>query len=152
MKKLLMALLICLMISGCANWFGPSARTEDVDISLKQGLIATWGDLEVKNTTLVEIANTNPVEKWGKWNVLWDGWSLDLGYPFDNSTSKDIALMLGREFGTLGKYVPINFPFKDKLVITIYPIGLYAKDLLSFEELKLKPASGGAFIKATLKF
>ena len=149
MKKILIALAIgLLLIAGCKK----EAKAEDFSVSLKQGFIATWGNWEIKNITLVETAKTHPVESWGKWNILWDGWSLDVGYPFDNPSSKDVGLLIGREFGTLGKYLPINFPFKDKLTITIYPFGLYAKELLDFKELKLKGASGGAFIKATLKF
>ena len=151
MKKNFWA-IVCMALAFLVVIAVTMCRAEEISISLKQGYIVTWGGLETKAITLIETAKTRPVEKWGKWNALFDGWSLDLGYPFDNTNSKDIALMLGREFGTLGKYLPIDFPFKDKLTITIYPVGLYGKDFLDFKVLKLKGVSGGAFLKATLKF
>jgi hypothetical protein len=130
----------------------PPVAESEFTISLKQGFISTWKDWETKNITLVETMKTRPVESWGKWNALWDGWSLDLGYPFDNSTSKDIGLLIGRQFGTLGKYLPIDFPFKDKIVLTLYPFGLYGKNFLDFKDVHLKGASGVGYITGTLKF
>ena len=151
MKRMLCVLAVVFLMTGFV--FAQEEKPKETEISLKQGFVISWDTGEIKNMTTVEIAKTAPIESLGKWNVLIDGWTLDAGFPFENSTEKDACLMLGREFGTLGKYLPfIKFPFKDKLIITLYPIGLYAKDLLNFNTLKLKGCSGGAFIKATLKF
>lgn len=146
----LMALIVALSV--LIIQFGGRARADEFEVKLKQGIIATWGDWEIKHIALVELAKTKPKEEWKKWNILWDGWSVDVGYPFDNPSNKDVGILLGREVGTIGKYLPINFPFKDKLVITIHPSGVYAKELLDFRQLKLKGASGASYIKGTIRF
>ena len=142
--KLLCTLAVCfMMMIGVAM----------ADVELKQGFVVKWDGGEIKNMTTAELMNTKPVEGWGKWNSVVDGWSIDAGYPFENSTEKDGCLVLGRELGTLAKYLPfIDLPFKDILTITVYPVGLYAKDLLNFKKLELEGCSGGSFAKATLKF
>lgn len=142
MKKMI---LILLMLS-----LADIAHAGDFQLSVKQGFLYGYEDKAIKNLTTLETLKTRPVEGWGKWNVLWDGWSLDAGFAYDADHINTGALLLGREFGTLGKYFPIDFPLKDAFVITVYPIGIRADDLFSTPNLQL--CSGGAFVKATLKF
>ena len=144
MKKLFFALLVSFIGMG---FFVNMCSAE---ITLKQGFLYGYEDKAIKNLTTAEVAKTKAVESWGKWNALWEGWSLDVGFAYDGDTMNTGALLLGREFGTLGKYLPIDFPFKDTLVITIYPIGLRADDLFAKPDLQV--CSGGAFLKASLKF
>jgi len=149
MRKLIfIALAICFVIAGCRQV--KPALAQDLNISLKQGFVYLWKDNAVKNLTTIETVHTLPVESWGKWNAIIDGWTLDVGAVWDASGINDGAIMLGREFGTLGKYLPLSFPFKDKLKITLYPIGIYIRDI--FNQPKLTAASGGAFVKLEVKF
>lgn len=143
--KLIALFLTCILIFTCTCAFA-----EDINISLKQGLIFTWKGQQLKNLTCTKVANTKVIESWGKWNALWAGWSLDAGWAYDGSEVNSCALMLGRKLGTLGDYLPIDFPFADKLEITLYPVGMYAVSI--FDHPKIQGASGGSFLKIEVKF
>jgi len=152
-KQVLMAIGIVAIGTIIALGIKSCARADE--INLKQGMVMTWHDCEFKQLTSVEIAKTdiNQVPNWPKWaKAAYDGWSLDLGYPWDNRMSRDAALVLGREFGTLGKYLPLNFPFKDKITITLYAAGIYAENMLELKDVKIKGCSGVGYLKGTLKF
>jgi len=123
---------------------------EDLNIALKQGALFTWKNQTVKNLTTFELAKTQEVESWGKWNILWAGWSLDCGFAYDASSISNGAILIGREFGTIGNYLPINFPLKDKITITLYPAGVYIDNI--FDHPKSQGCSGGAIIKLSIKF
>jgi hypothetical protein len=148
MKKIIIVLVlaICLIIAGCKK----EAKAQDLNISLKQGFVYSWQDQAVKNLTTLEIAKTKPIASWGKWNALIDGWTIDIGYAYDATTSNIGAILLGREFGTLGKYLPIDFPLLDKLSVTLYPFGIYLEDV--FNSPRAKFCSGVGIIKLSLKF
>jgi len=148
MKRILALLVVGLLMSGGCHDFMPQAIGQE--INLKQGFLYLWKDGEISNLTTVEVAKTKPVENFGKWNILWDGWTLDAGFAYKTSSLQNVALVLGRDFGTLGKYLPIDFPFKDKIQITLYPIGLYVRDI--FDHPTLTGCSGGGFIKLSIKF
>ncbi len=120
------------------------------DIELKQGMVYTLDSKEIENLTTVELASTKPIDGLGNWNMLLDGWSLDIGLAYDANELSDAALLIGREFGTLGKYLPIDFPFKDKIKITLYPIGLYFNNV--FEEPELESCIGGALFELKITF
>ena len=116
-------------------------------ITIKQGMLVKWDDpdLGVKNLSTVTIAQTHALESFGDWNMLWDGWSVDVGMAWDANSFNTAALLLGRDVGTIGKYLPIDFPLKDKLKITVYPLGIFAEDV--FDHPSVHGASGVAFIK-----
>jgi hypothetical protein len=140
---LFLILAVCLMVT--------QAFAEDSGITLKQGAIASWKDwTKIRNVSTAEVAKTNPVDGWGIWNVLWDGWSLDAGIAYDVDTINTGTLLLGREFGTLGKYLPINFPFKDKITLSLYPVGIQANNIDS--EVNINGCSGFAYLKGSIKF
>lgn len=129
-----------------------SETVSGLNLSLKQGFLMNWNDgddVKLNNLSTFEVARTKPVESWGNWNALWEGWTLDAGFAYDAAAINTGALLIGREFGTLGKYLPIDFPLKDLLKITIYPIGVSATNL--FHKPKWKACSGGAFVKFTIK-
>ncbi|MDI6732304.1 MAG: hypothetical protein QME16_00025 [Planctomycetota bacterium] len=136
---------IVLALSVCVGL----CRAEEMNVNLKQGFVYSWKHKQVKNLTTFEIAKTRAVESIGKWNALLEGWSIDAGGAYDTNVFNGV-LLLGREFGTLGKYLPIDFPLKDKISITLYPIGLYVRDIFNSPDVTL--ASGVGIIKISLKF
>ena len=144
MKKLLLVLSFILLSSSFAIADGVLIPDK---LSIKQGMLINWKDPQggVKNLSTVTVAETKPVESWGKWNALWDGWTLDAGFAYDATGFNTGALLVGRQFGTLGKYLPINFPMKDKIQVTIYPTGIEIDDL--FGQPKTHGASGLGIIK-----
>jgi hypothetical protein len=119
-------------------------------LTLKQGFVVTYDDTKVKNLTTVEVFKTKKVEKWGKWNLLWNGWTVDVGFAYDGNAMNTGAILLGREFGTLDDYLPVEFPLDNLIKVTLYPVGIYADDL--FSEIHPKMCSGGAFLKMTVNF
>ena len=103
----------------------------DEGIVLKQHALLTWKTNEYKNASTATFVKTSPIENAPKWvNMIIDGWALDGGAAYENETIKDGTLLLTREFGTLGKYIPwLIFPFKDKIMITLDIAGLYFEDI-----------------------
>lgn len=151
MRKGLITLILCLF-AGCALAQDIVEEPDNsiLTISTKQGFIIPWDSKEVKNLTTFEILKTKKVESWGKWNALWGGWSMDAGFAYDSGRLSDGGILLGRNFGTLGDYLPIEFPLKDMITITLYPAGLYLKDM--FSDLSVKGCSGLGVIKFEIKF
>jgi hypothetical protein len=143
MNKILLWVVSSLLI--CTNLFA-----QDINISLKQGFVYKLKGQQIRNLTTIELAKTKAVDNFGKWNILWAGWSMDLGWAYDANSVNTGALLLGREFGTLGNYLPIDFPLKEKINITLYPIGLYAEDL--FDHPKTQGCIGVGIIKLSIKF
>lgn len=151
MKKFILVVLIGLFVFPVVAYSQPAVVEDNApNIVVKQGFLYGYSDHAIKNLTAIEVAKTRPVDSFGKWNILFDGWSLDAGFAYTGSTLNTAALLLGREFGTLGKYLPIDFPLKDKITITIYPVALRADDL--FAHPKFQVASGGGFIKLGIQF
>lgn len=145
-KKMLLVMVAILMIAGMAQ----AGIFDDEGVSLKQAFVRSWEDGRVRNATVVEFVKTSPIEGAGMWNLLIDGWTVDAGPAYDAANLNNGVLLLGREVGTLGKYLPfIKFPFADKLTITIYPVGLLATDLLN--KPKFDGTYGLGYIKATIK-
>ena len=147
-KRLWLGLLLCVVIlfGGHADVFAKSPS-----ITVKQGYVYIYDTGDVENLTTFETLKTKPIKSWGKWNILWDGWSIDAGFSYDNSDVLNTgAVMLGRNFGTIGKYLPIDFPLKDYISITLYPAGAYINDL--FDSPKVSFCSGIALIKAEIRF
>lgn len=116
-------------------------------VQMKQGMLVPWDDPTggIENLSAMTLARTMPIESWGRWNALWDGWTLDAGFAYDSQSFNTGALLVGREFGTLGKYLPIDFPLKDKVQVTIYPFGIVATDV--FDGPSIHGASGVGIIK-----
>ena len=141
MKRTALIVAAILLITGLAY----AGTADDMGITLKQGMVMDWSSARMKNLTTFEAAKTKPVPTWGKWNALWAGWTLDAGFAYDASAIDTVAVMIGREFGTLGDYFPIDFPLKDKISITIYPIGLYIDKI--WDKAEWHGCSGGAIIK-----
>ena len=125
--------------------------TGDITITAKQGFVIDYKDGTLKNLTTFETVKTRKIDSWGKWNALWAGWSIDAGFAFDAQGVNDAALLLGRNFGTIGDYLPFDFPLKDKIVATLYPAGLYVRDIQSHKR-KFDPCGGGAIIKLEVTF
>ena len=143
MKKLILILAILLLT--------PLAMAQDeAKLTLKQGFLYLINDSQVRNFTCVQVIETKPYEPFGRWNMLWDGWVVDAGAYYDADRIDMGAVMIGRKLGTLGNYLPLNFPLKDKLDITIYPIGLAVRDM--FDSPELQPAMGGAFVRLDVRF
>ncbi len=146
MKRLIgIALIVFIfMLSGVA-------MADEAKVTLKQGGVYLWQDGQYKNTTTATIIKTSPIDSLGVWNALLDGWTIDGGVAYEDETITDGVLELGREVGTLGKYLPwLIFPFKDKIAITICPVGLYVEDALN--QPKIQGCSGFGYIKGELKF
>jgi len=154
MKKLLMVVLGGLIVLNFVAQFcwaeGAEIPLLDGSVAFKQGVIMSWDDHQVDNLSTTVLARTMPFNGWGNWNTLWDGWSVDGGVAYDATAIDTGALLIGRELGTLGKYFPIDFPLKDKINITIYPLGLIVNDIFSKPEID--GCSGLAYVKGSLKF
>ncbi len=124
-------------------------RAQEATITLKQGVLLGWESGTIKNITSVKVAETVANHNWKPWvNAIWSGNVLEAGWVYDNSAADCVAIMIGRKIGTLGDYLPIKFPFADKIEITVYPIGLMASDLTS--KPKFSGVSGGSYLQ--LKF
>ena len=153
MKKFILTLCVLFGIV-LVLFLGAVARAEEVanpiTVNVKQGFVMTWNDARVKNLTTFETIKTKKVESWGKWNALYEGWSIDAGFTYDATGMNTGAILLGRQFGTLADYLPLDFPLLKKVTVTIYPVGLYIEDLT--DHPRLKGCSGGAFINLELKF
>ena len=132
------------------------AIAADDGIILKQSQFYTWEDAQAKNATTVTILKTDasiePIASMPKWvKAVLDGWCFDAGAAYEDETIKDGCLLVGRDFGTLGKYFPwLVFPFKDRIQISIYPAGVFLPDVV--HHLAPKGCSGIGYIKGTLKF
>jgi hypothetical protein len=155
MKKLFLILGICLILCGCKQ-FNPEpafaeGESKPVTITAKEGFVMTWDNPVMKNLVTFETVRTKEVDSWGQWNALTAGWSIDAGFAFDAKTINTGALLIGRQFGTLADYLPfLDYPLLNKISITIYPVGLYIENLT--DHPKFKGCSGGAIIKAEIKF
>jgi len=127
----------------------PLAQAQE--ITLKQGMVYTWEDGTTKNLTCVNLATTTPNPKWPKLlNAIWSGNVLDVGMSYDMNGVNSATLLIGREFGTLKDYLPISFPYADKIKITIYPLGVHVKDIT--DKPRFEGCSGGAIINLSVKF
>lgn len=148
MKKLLSPAVFCFCLLLLAI---PALADDDsAVITAKQGFVMRWDQAVVKNLTTFETIKTKKIDSWGNWNILWDGWSVDAGFAYDAIGVNTGAILLGRKFGTLADYVPLQFPLLDKLTITIYPVGLYINNLTDHPEIE--GCSGGAIISVKIKF
>lgn len=128
------------------------AIAQDDGITLKQGVIYPWKSEEVKNMTTVTVIKGKPIDSFPKWlNACIDGTIIDAGWAYDAATLNSGAIMVGREFGAIGKYIPfLDFPLMNKVNISIYYAGIYAEDL--FHKVKTQGASGAAYFQAQVKF
>ena len=150
MKKLALFVL-CFLV--CGNVYAD-------ELNFKQGVVYEWSTSNVNTMTYFEIARSKPIEGAGKWNMLLDGWTLDGGVDsnevFDALAEgrfreiNSCAFVLGRKLGTLGDYLPIDFPLKDKMIITLYPMGLYIVDI--WDNPNVSGCSGGAIFKIGFTF
>lgn len=152
MKKV--ALLVAVLGILCSSSWADDTPLVSVPstIEMKQGFLVKWDEPEggVENLTTVTIAKTKPIESLGDKNVWLDGWTLDLGIAYDAASFDTVALLVGRDFGTIGKYLPIDFPLKDKLELSVYPIGIFVEDV--FGDSSIHGASGLGIVKFDVQF
>jgi hypothetical protein len=144
MRKLMLVLLGLLFI-------GHMSYAEDYGLTLKQGGLYLYEDGVFRNFTCAEIARTTANPNWDKWvNAIWSGWTAEGGVAYDASSINTLAIMVGRKIGTLGDYLPINYPLLDKVDISVYPIGVACSDIGG--KPQFQAASGAAIIKLDVKF
>ena len=145
MKKAVVVLVVGFML------MTGIVMAEDYDLTLKQGGLYLYEDGVFRNFTCAEIARTTANPNWDKWvNAIWSGWTLEGGVAYDASSINTLALMVGRKIGTLGDYLPINYPLLDKVDISVYPIGVACSGI--GDKPQFQAASGAAIIKLGLKF
>lgn len=145
MKKILaLVAIISLCFVGMA--------TAETDIVIKQELLYTWEDLDAKNATTATAIKATAVEGWPTWvNMIVDGTVIDVGVAYEDETIKDGVVLVGKEFGTLGKYLPwLIFPFKDRIEISLHYVGIYLPDVLN--KFDPEPCSGVGYLKGTFSF
>lgn len=120
-------------------------------VTLKQGFIVPWDNPSsgFQNMTTTTILQTKEADGLGNWNAIWEGWSLDAAWAYDANTS-NLGLMLGRHFGTLAKYLPLDYPWADKVDVTIYPVGILVTS--PFDEPSVSGATGAGIIKLSVEF
>ena len=150
MKKAL-ALIAFVLLSTTA-YADIASVTLPSSVEIKQGFLVKWSDSSggMLNLSTVTIARTQPWDKLGWANILWDGNTIDLGAAYDGTGLHTGAILLGREFGTIGKYLPVQFPLADRLSLTLYPIGIYSEDPMN--NLRPKMASGAGIIKLSVNW
>lgn len=138
------------IISLC--FVGMAIAEDSEGITIKQEVFYTWNDLAAKNATTVTIIKGKPVDSFPKWaNMLIDGTVIDAGAAYEDDTIRDAVILIGREFGSLGKYVPwLVFPFKDRIDLSIHYAGIYLPNVA--EELNPEGCSGLGYIKGSLKW
>lgn len=123
-------------------------------LTAKQGVLYLVKDAKTKNVTTFQLMSTTHVDSWGTWGtVLWDGMSLDAGIDYDALNSIDGgSILLGKDFSALIGQIPVDFPLKNVLHLTVYPVG----DCISKGEGDSKVTNqfcfGGAILKAEWKF
>lgn len=139
-----------ILMSGVA-YADESVVSIPTSLDVHQGFVIPWDNASsgFMNMSTLKVMETNSYEPFGAWNALWDGWSLDAAWSYDAGTSK-AGLMLGRHFGTLGKYLPISYPLADKVDITLYPIGIIVDDITGSPNVG--GASGAGIIKFDVNF
>jgi len=122
------------------------------EVSVKQALFYTWEDLSAKNATTVTVIKAEAIESFPDWaNMIIDGTVIDVGAAYEDQTIRDGVVFVGKEFGTLGKYVPwLIFPFKDRIEISLCYAGIYLPNVA--EEFDPEPCSGIGYLKGTFKF
>ena len=150
-KKLFLFFALVLALCPVAMADEPIALEIPSGITLRQGFVIPWenpGD-GFMNMTTTTILRTKESAEFGTWNALWEGWSLDAAWSYDSGTSS-VGLMVGRHLGTLGKYLPIDYPLADKIDITLYPIGFVVDR--PFDEPEMTAASGAGIIKLSMSF
>jgi len=146
MRQFLLAVLFCAFFVGIAN-------ADIFDIDLKQGAVIGWEDNNIDNLSTFEAATTKPFKGAPSWvNAIWVGWSIDGGLAYDATGIDTGAILLGREFGAIGSYLPIDFPLKDKLKLTLYPIGVLARGISEPDDIDFELCSGGAMVTINAKF
>jgi len=125
---------------------------EDSAVSVKQALFYTWNDLSAKNATVVTVMKGKAIASLPKWaNMIIDGMVIDVGAAYEDDTIRDGVVLAGKEFGSLGKYVPwLEFPFKDRLEISLHYAGVYLPNVA--EEFDPQACSGIGYLKGTFKF
>lgn len=154
MKRVLSLLLVlALAVTG----FADDTATADenvITITTKQAFLKEWNGESLQNATAFELIKTDVerVPNWPKWvKAIFEGWSIDAGFSYDSSDILDTgALLLGRNFGTLENYLPLEFPMLKYITITLYPVGVMAHDLMN--GMDIEPCSGVGYIKAEIRF
>lgn len=154
MKKLILASIGLYLILGIASAFAdPEVIQIPSGITMKQGMLLKWNDptAGVLNLSTFSVAETVASEHFSNWeNALWEGWSLDAGFAYDANSFGVAALMIGRDFGNIGKYLPVKFPLADKFSLTVYPLGMIVEDPTGHPSIK--GASGLGVIKLSVSF
>ena len=121
------------------------------DLTGTQAVIYLNKDHTVAQATVFEVIKSKPIDSLGKWNILIDGWSLDVGGAYDDTkVLKNGTFLIGKNLGNLSQYLPITFPLSDKLVIKAYVTGGYVEDIWTSPKIQL--TEGVGYISATLKF
>ena len=129
------------------------AMAGDNDIVIKQHVIYTLDNFEAKNVTAVTIGRTDATKgilatspDWVK--MIIDGWNLEVGVAYEDTEVGDGAVLLTRDFGTLGEYVPwLIFPFKDRIHLS-FDVGAYLPGIQhSFDP---EMAAGAGWLKGSL--
>lgn len=145
MKKIIALIVILTCFVGVAI-------AEDSGVSVKQAVFYTWNDMAAKNATTVTVIKAKAVEGFPKWaNMIIDGTVIDVGAAYEDETIRDGVVFIGKEFGTLGKYVPwLIFPFKDRIEISLHYAGLYLPNVA--EEFDPQGCSGLGYLKGTFSF
>ena len=140
-----------------AIWCSPvkadtvAATASTLGITGTQAVLYTWKSNEVVQSTVFTFAETKKIDSIGAWNILWQGWVIDAGPAYDDTNIlKSGTVLIGKKLGVLGDYVPIDFPFKDKITFKAYVAGVHAEDL--FTKPKCQGVSGMGYISATVKF
>ncbi len=152
MKRVLFTLTAFLIL--CTSAFADSSPIAlPSSIQLKQGMLLKWDNpgAGVLNLSTFTVAETVASPHFNKLeNAIWEGWTIDAGFSYDAQNFGIAALMLGRDFGTLGKYLPISFPLADKFSLTVYPIGMTVDDPSGHP--RVEGASGLGLIKLSVSF
>jgi len=122
------------------------------ELLANQGVAIDWQTGRILNTTTFDVAYTKPKESWPTWaNDIWDGWRIRAGFAYDSNSADNGILEISRRIGTLGKYVPINFPLLDKITIDFVPAGLKVERFTSGGKLNWGGYSGITYLKGSLK-
>lgn len=120
-------------------------------LEVHQGFILPWDNVDsgFMNMSAVTVLKTHADPSFGKWNAVWDGWSIDAVWAFDAGTSS-AGLMVGRKLGTLGNYLPIDYPLANLVEINLYPFGILVDR--PFDDPDVSGASGASVIKFDVSF
>ena len=141
--------VMCLVIPITGAQDSPLAIPEE--FTAKQGMLMLWSNQNLQHSTTFEAIKTRECPSWPKWaNALWNGNTIDVGFAYDAANADNAVIAVSRTVGTLGNYLPIDFPILEKFHVSITPLAIEMRHFTT--DLSFDGASGFSYFEVKAKF